>query len=223
MALGYHRWVRNGWWYLCAAAAVAVPAHAQEYDRAGERGGSPASGTDEDSQAGSDLRHGDPSLTDYGYYEPVFRVDQYARVAVRCLGVEGSPTVSVRFRLEVHNASERDIRIRASETRLQWTRRARAPRGGPYRPHHVDGPTTVEPGETREILLRFEPRGHVSPEEVHLVQLQWTLRSGYGTQPVHQSTFVRDGHGERVRYAFVPRIVRNLGLPVDPWRRHRRW
>jgi hypothetical protein len=223
MAQGYHRWVRSGWWCLYAALAVAMPAHAQEDDRAGERRGSPASGTDEDSQAGSDLRRGDPSLQDYGYYETEFRVDQYARVAVRCLGVEGSPTVTVRFRLEVHNASERDVRVRGSEARLQWTRRGRAPRAGPFRPHSVKGVETIEPGETSEIQLGFRPRGHLSPKDVHRIQLQWTLRSSYGVQSVHLSTFVRDGRGDQVRYAFAPHTVRHLESWVDPWSRHRRW
>jgi hypothetical protein len=201
---------------------MVMPAHAQEDGRSDARRGSAASDRVQDAQAGSDLQRGNPSLHDYGYYETAFQVDQYARVAVRCLGVEGSPAVTVRFRLEVHNASERDVRVRGGEARLQWTRRGRGPRAGRFRPHVVEGVETIEPDETSEIHLGFRPRGHLNPKDVHRVQLQWTLRSSYGVQSVHLSTFVRDGHGDQVRYAFAPHTTRHLGSRVDPWRRHRR-
>jgi hypothetical protein len=200
-------------WLCCVAITLAVPAHAEGPGRTEGAQKRPPPEADD----GSDLQvYGNPLLQDFGYYEVQFRVDQLARIAVRCLGVEGAPSVTVRFRIEVDNMSEQDVQVDTHEMFLRWSRRARSPDQDAIRPRRVEGPRSIERGDTGKVIVHFEPRGHLRPEEIHHLQLQWTLRSGYGSRPIHQSTFVREVRGDHVRYAFVPYMTHPLGP------RHRR-
>lgn len=158
--------------------------------------------------------HGYPPLREYGYYEARFRVDQRARVAVRCLGVEaGQRTTTVRFRLEIHNDTQRDLEVLVDDSFLQWAPHARTPDRGRVRPRRGSAAPAIPPGETQPVEVAFEARGRLEPRDLHTLRFQWTLRSGLGARSMHQSTFVREVRGEEVRYMFVPPAP----LVLDPW------
>jgi hypothetical protein len=161
--------------------------------------------------------HGHPPLLDYGYYEPRFRVDQRARIAVRCLGPEGDPVNHVRFRLEVHNDTERDLEVLVDESFLQWARRARTPDRGRIRPRRGGGPKVIEPDETSHVSVVFPLRGRPDPQDLHALRFQWAVRSDLGMRSVHLSTFVREVRGGEARYAFRPDMDQVLDHRVYPW------